>query len=115
MRPPPSRDFEKTLTEALKIETFRHFSTDQEFLNRLNQRLQPVSMPTRGRIVWMAGFWNGVAAAAFGMILLVGLNILPPFLISASINGTGYLGDQIVRISVNERLWLEQLLMKLRN
>jgi hypothetical protein len=116
MKKLPPSDFEKMVAEALKIESLPGGSSDREFLAGLNRRLAPVvPVPHRVWQIWSTGVWNGVAAVALGMTLLVGLNILPPFLVKVSVGGAGLIREKIVTATLQQQLWLEQFLVDLSN
>jgi hypothetical protein len=110
----PLDSFEKKVLTSLKINDVTGFSADAEFLRILNQnlsRLQP-SEPTFYQI-WFNGVFNGLAAAAVGVIILIGLNVLPPVFVNASVTGTGMIQQQIVRVTLDQRILWQQMVTNL--
>jgi hypothetical protein len=112
----PLNSFEKKVIASLKIDDKTGFSADADFLRKLNQNLsclQP-STPTFYQI-WFNGVFNGLAAAAIGVILLIGLNVLPPYFVNVSITGTELIKDQIVHVTLDQRMLWQQMATRLEN
>ena len=110
----PRDSFEKKVRTSLKISDVTGFSADGEFLRVLHQNLSrlPAPEPIFYQI-WFNGVFNGLAAAAVGVILLIGLNVLPPVLVNASVTGTGLIQEQIVRVTLDQHILWQQMVTSL--
>jgi hypothetical protein len=106
----PRDSFEKKVLTSLQISDVTGFSADGEFLRVLHQNLSrlPAPEPTFHQI-WFNGVFNGLAAAAIGIILLIGLNVLPPVLVNASVTGSGLIQEQIIQITVDQHILWQQM------
>jgi hypothetical protein len=111
-------DFEKKLHTSLKVDDLTGLTPDAEFLKKLNQSLTPLRQEQREPSfyrIWLSGIFNGLAAVASGIILFIGLQILPPFLVTATINGTGLIQAKIVSATVDQSILWRQIAMILKN
>ena len=109
----PADHFEKLVGESLKITDSPGMTSDDEFLEKLNQKLNNTQPKTRSLLTWLNGISNGLVAAAIGLVLLYGLNVLPPFLVNASLTGSGFIQQSIIQASVNQHVLWQQLTMDL--
>jgi hypothetical protein len=118
---PNRNEFEKLVAASLKLNNFPGISSDEEFLMKLNQRLKRApNAHTRAakpkfQNIWATGVWNGVRAMAMGIVLLAGLDIMPPLFVNASMVGAGFVQEKIVQISINQQIRWQQFLMNLEN
>lgn len=112
MRNLPLDRFENTVIESLKISDLTGLSSDDEFLRQLNQNLShsPQPEPVFYQI-WFNGVFNGLAAAAIGVILLFGLNVLPPILVNASLTGTELIEAKIVHLTLDQHALWQQIVL----
>lgn len=122
-------DLDRLLSEALKVPGTRAAdsspqrwagSSDAEFLQCLNRGLNETVKPkvqTKPKLVdiWFTGVWNGVAAAAVGLVIFVGLNVLPPFFVKASVAGADLVQEKIIDVSVQQHVIWQQILIDLKS
>jgi hypothetical protein len=110
----PCVSFEKKMITSLKISDLTGLSSDAEFLRQLNQNLSHSQQPQPTFYqIWFNGVFNGLAAAAVGVILLIGLNILPSLFVNASVVGTGLIEEKIVYATLNQRILWQQMVLGL--
>lgn len=111
-------DFETLLADSLQTAGLEDgglpFSSDAAFLEMLNQRLDQVTAPADVTPFWIRGIWRGVAAAAAGVILFAGLNIIPPLLFRASLSGAGMVREKIIAASVQQEIAWQQFVAVLK-
>lgn len=115
---PCAVDFEKLLAESLKIDVGAdsgpRFSSDVVFLAGLNERLAKRTVQPKASPIWINGILGGMAAAAAGLILFAGLNILPPFFYRASVTGAGLVREKILDASVQQEIAWQQLMVAIQ-
>jgi hypothetical protein len=110
----PCDSFEKKVVASLKIFDLTGLSSDAEFLRQLNHNLSHSQQPQPTFYqIWFNGVFNGLAAAAVGVVILVGLNVLPPLLVDASVTGTGLIQEKIVRATIDQRILWQQMVIGL--
>ena len=118
---PLQDEFEKTVSSALKLNNFSGLTSDEEFLTKLNQRLKYVPDPVadiaklKPQRLWVSGICNGVVAMALGVVLLTGLEIMPPLFVDASMAGADFVQEKIVQISMHQQIRWQQFLINLEN
>ena len=109
-----SIDFDKKLQSCLEINNLKGLSTDQEFLQKLNQNLSSMDrISTTINWSWVNGICRGLAAASIGVILFIGLQVLSPILLSASLSGTELIKTKIADVTLNHTLWWQKIGMDL--
>ncbi|MCL6591355.1 MAG: hypothetical protein K6U80_15545 [Firmicutes bacterium] len=122
------RKLEKLLQLSLKTESLP-ISSDNGFIEVLQQRLALAPQapsrqakergnsrrPERGSSGWQSGVFNGVAGVAVGLILLLGLNTLPGFLVRISIAGSSLAHEKLITLSIRQQVAWNQLMVSLEN
>lgn len=111
-------DFDALLAESLQTDGTADcrlpLSSDAEFLEQLQQRLAETAVTPRVSPFWIHGVYRGIAAAAAGIVLFAGLNIIPPLLFRASLNGVGMVREKIIVASVQQEIVWQQFVAALK-
>jgi hypothetical protein len=118
MRNSSPDEFERILITSLKVDCLNGLTSDDEFLKKLNTSLltiQQTQTSSPFSRIWFNGIFNGLAAVAVGVILLVSLHVLPPFLFNASISGTRLIQAKIVATSVDQSILWQRIAVDIKN
>ncbi len=111
----PSAEFEKIIAESLKVEKLPELSTDEDFLRKLNFRLNNSEATKQSLFqIWLNGISEGLVAAAIGVILFIGLSQLPNLLVNMSVNGAGLVQEKIVQVTVEQQILWQQFVCNLK-
>lgn len=113
----PDDKLETKIRTLLKFDRFDEFSSDTEFIQRLNQNLlsleQSPLTPKFYRI-WFNGVCNGLAAAALGIIIFVSLQTLPALLMDASLTGSELIQSKIVGATFDQNVLWQKFIMNIQ-
>ena len=113
----PDGDLETKISTLLQINQCDGLSSDTEFLQKLNRNLslleQSQSSPVPHRI-WFNGLCNGLAAAVLGVIIFVGLQVLPQWLVNTSLAGTGLMKGKIIETALHQNVLWQKAVIDLR-
>ncbi|MGE5580980.1 MAG: hypothetical protein ACM3X9_00415 [Bacillota bacterium] len=105
-----TEQFEDFLKTSLKTADLPGLTPDAEFLAKLHHELDRIQSRTKFRQLWLNGVSKGLVAAAVGLILLVGLNILPPLFVNASLSGSNLIREKIVQTTLRQHLLWQHLI-----
>ncbi|HEX3044974.1 MAG TPA: hypothetical protein VHY08_09465 [Bacillota bacterium] len=128
--PPVDHELEKLLRDSLKVEKVP-YSSDSAFLKKLQQNLdqvpqvpvpqapapwaeRPAAQPP-GRPPWRTGVFNGITGVAVGLILLLGLNTLPGFLVRITVAGSGLAQEKLITLTIQQQVAWNQFMVNLKN
>jgi hypothetical protein len=107
---------EELIADSLGPGALPDFSADQEFLNSLHSRLNRIPIPgVKTGWTWFNGICQGAVAAAFGLILFTGLNILPSIFVNTSVTGAGFAREKVVEVTLRSRAIWQQFILNLEN
>jgi hypothetical protein len=110
----PDDDLDPKIAALLKIEQFHGLSSDMEFIRKLNQNLSALEQTQTSRSIhriWFKGICNGLAAASFGIIIFISLQMLPLFLINASLSGTELIQTKIVGTAISQNVLWQKIVL----
>lgn len=91
------------------------YPSNNDFLRDFHRRIAQLSSGPTFEQVWFSGILRGMAAFAFGIVLFVGLNTLPPIFINASITGSGLLKEKLVSISAGQHVLVQRLITHIQS
>ncbi len=108
-------EFESLLTSALKEEEIPELISDDAFLAALNMKLNQIitPKPRAPYQIWLSGLTHGMTAAAAGIILIVGLNTVPPLLVRASVSNAGLVQKQVINVRMQQQIFWQKILINL--
>jgi len=108
-------EFESFLTTTFKEDEIPELISDEAFLQALNTKLNQMITPNPRSPyqIWFSGLTHGMTAAAAGIILIVGLNTIPPLLVRASVSNVGLVQKQVINARMQQQIFWQKLLVNL--